>query len=741
LDQGGDDALDSDFNPSTGKTSSVTLTSGNNNNTVDCGMYSDAIDLEVTKSVDNPAPEVNDIVTFTIRIDNLSSGTGTGIVLNDLLNGTSFEYQSHATSQGSYNQLTGVWTVGTINGGSFAQMTIDAKVLITGVSSNTASITAADQSDPVPGNNSDIASVNATSSGGGGGGIESNGDLSSYIALRKFIRTKENSTEFLNQVSNLTTFTENLVSSGIIHSATNLKGAASSILSYVPESGPIHSKGYISTPTDLLGMSNATEVFSVDYFNASDKRLGVIMAMTTPSGSVYNHTKVICDRLTGGSLENVRMVDIHGHRFILSLIAQENGEMDNTVSFVAYEKGNRFVIDNQWSKEWYNPEGSSPVFNFQVWSISKETTIEMVSEILNRMDADHDLSFLNNGTQGIPTLFVKSGSYANGQLTLRVSNPGKASEMTIKGTFTRTEKSDKEPLSQITLPLNNQLSEQEVVVPVGHVFDMGFTVTSNQDPGVDELYFADGAWGRFVEENAGTISEFQIEPANGETQEQEYAVERNASIKGSVKTYVSLFRNLTTRKEPVDLSSFNGIAFEASGVGTVEILLVKDGIENWSNQYRKVIQLTPASISYSIGYEDFTSLMGGAFTGEDVVSVVFNVLGNQVTEVPFDLNIRNLKFEIVQGSNDPLPGEFGIRAYPNPTRGMTTLEFTLYKEGPVKVVLYDLTGRMVDVVAEGDFAKGSHRIMYDNPMLKAGSYFCRLYFDETTETVQLSVIE
>jgi len=742
-DQGGDDTKDSDANVGTGKTGSIVLTSGNNDLTVDCAVYPILVDLEVNKVVDNAAPDldVDDVVTFTITIDNLSSTPGTGIVLTDLLNPAKFTHISSTPTQGVYVPGTGVWTVGTIAGSGSASLVIDAKVLVTGAASNTATITGADQTDPVPGNNSDVASLNATSSGGGGGGIESNGDLSSYIALRKFMRIKENTTKLLDQPENLPVFGENLVKGGVIVPSSNLKGGASNILNYLPESGPVNSKAHISTPTDLLTMSNAIEVFSADYFTAEQKRMGVIMAMTTPAGQVYNHTKVICDRLSGGTLENVRFVDIRGHRFILSLISQENGEMDYTVSFVAYENGNRFSIDNQWSKEWYKPTGNATVFNYQVWTISRESTIQLVEEILNRMDQDHDLTILNDGSQRMPTVYIKNGEYSNGNLTLTVANPTGASEVAIKGTYTRTEQSAKEKMPDIILPLNKQLREQVISVPVGHLFDMGFTLANDTDTGLDELYFADGAWGRMAEDGGGIIERFAVEPYSISAGEGEYLLERDAEIAGSVKTYVSLFRNLTTRKDPVDLSAYNQMVFEASGTGTVEIVLVKDGIPVWSNQFRKTISLTATPTTYQIGYNELTSLMGGAFSAEDMVTVVFNAIGNQTSNTPFEMNIRNLKFNKLGSDIDPANPNFSISAYPNPFTRSATFNFDIYEAGPVRISLIDITGREVDVLADRSFTKGQHQIYYENRTLKAGTYFCRILFNGGTEVVKISVIE
>jgi hypothetical protein len=270
---------------------------------------------------------------------------------------------------------------------------------------------------------------------------------------------------------------------------------------------------------------------------------------------------------------------------------------------------------------------------------------------------------------------------------------------------------------------------------------MGFTVANNTDSGLDELYFADGAWGRMAEDGGGIIERFAVEPYSISAGEGEYLLERDAEIAGSVKTYVSLFRNLTTRKEPVDLSAYNQMVFEASGIGTVEIVLVKDGIPVWSNQFRKTISLTATPTNYQIGYGELTSLMGGAFSAEDMVTVVFNAIGNQTSNSPFEMNIRNLKFNKLGSDIDPGDTNFSISAYPNPFTRAATFNFNIYDAGQVRISLLDITGREVDVLADRSFTKGEHQIYYENRTLKAGSYFCRILFNGGTEVVKISVIE
>ena len=70
-------------------------------------------DLAVTKSVSNPTPNVGDTITFTITVANAGPDTATGVTVTDLLP-AGVTFVSASASQGTYNNVTGIWTVGTV---------------------------------------------------------------------------------------------------------------------------------------------------------------------------------------------------------------------------------------------------------------------------------------------------------------------------------------------------------------------------------------------------------------------------------------------------------------------------------------------------------------------------------------------------------------------------------------------------------------------------------------------------
>ena len=125
-DQGTNDAKDSDPNTTTGKTICTTLTAGETDNTWDAGMYqipqTDS-DLKIEKFASSSNPNCGDNVTFSIKVTNLGPGASNAILVSDLLP-LGLNYVSATASQGTYNQTSGEWSVGSLNANTDATLSI-----------------------------------------------------------------------------------------------------------------------------------------------------------------------------------------------------------------------------------------------------------------------------------------------------------------------------------------------------------------------------------------------------------------------------------------------------------------------------------------------------------------------------------------------------------------------------------------------------------------------------------------
>ncbi|MCB9474303.1 MAG: T9SS type A sorting domain-containing protein [Candidatus Delongbacteria bacterium] len=73
------------------------------------------------------------------------------------------------------------------------------------------------------------------------------------------------------------------------------------------------------------------------------------------------------------------------------------------------------------------------------------------------------------------------------------------------------------------------------------------------------------------------------------------------------------------------------------------------------------------------------------------------------------------------------PDRFWLKPnYPNPFNPSTTLVFNLPTSSTVRLVVFDLAGREVARLAEGQLPAGEHRRTFDGSGLPSGFYFCKL---------------
>ena len=111
------------------------------------------IDLELDKAVSPTTADVGDQVTFTIDVTNQGPSTATGVSVQDILqDGFTF-----TGTNGTYDEVTGLWTIGTVGVGQTLSLEITATVNEDGAYTNDAEVFTAneDDIDSTPGNGTD----------------------------------------------------------------------------------------------------------------------------------------------------------------------------------------------------------------------------------------------------------------------------------------------------------------------------------------------------------------------------------------------------------------------------------------------------------------------------------------------------------------------------------------------------------------------------------------------------------
>jgi uncharacterized repeat protein (TIGR01451 family) len=148
--------INATVNTGTGNNTITNTTSGltadqfdpvSSNNVGSVSLRVTSSDLSLAKSVNNATPSFGQSVIFTITLSNSGPDGATGVIVKDLLP-AGLGFSSYTATVGSYANATGIWTVGSLAGGGSATLQITATVNAYGSITNTAQVSAADQSDP-----------------------------------------------------------------------------------------------------------------------------------------------------------------------------------------------------------------------------------------------------------------------------------------------------------------------------------------------------------------------------------------------------------------------------------------------------------------------------------------------------------------------------------------------------------------------------------------------------------------
>jgi uncharacterized repeat protein (TIGR01451 family) len=141
----------------------ITVTATDNCGATDVktfGLFVASADVEIGKTVDHSSPAVGQEVVFTITATNHGPSDATGLHVTDALPAGLLYLTSTPSSGTTFDSNSGLWNIGALANGASATLDIHATVMQTGSITNTAAITAQNESDPTGANNTHSATIN-----------------------------------------------------------------------------------------------------------------------------------------------------------------------------------------------------------------------------------------------------------------------------------------------------------------------------------------------------------------------------------------------------------------------------------------------------------------------------------------------------------------------------------------------------------------------------------------------------
>jgi uncharacterized protein (DUF362 family) len=111
---------------------------------------------------------------------------------------------------------------------------------------------------------------------------------------------------------------------------------------------------------------------------------------------------------------------------------------------------------------------------------------------------------------------------------------------------------------------------------------------------------------------------------------------------------------------------------------------------------------------------------------------------NQLNEINVVGDGKDLITSVRPDVSSQKPEKFKLCAnYPNPFNPSTMIVFYLPRNEYVTLKVYDITGRVIETLIEGEVPAGEHRLQWSAEGLASGVYLCRMKTKDFSETIKM----
>ena len=104
---------------------------------------------------------------------------------------------------------------------------------------------------------------------------------------------------------------------------------------------------------------------------------------------------------------------------------------------------------------------------------------------------------------------------------------------------------------------------------------------------------------------------------------------------------------------------------------------------------------------------------------------VLTIIGGEIVHAAAEF--ADLTTSVAASPDSPIPQTpVLLQNYPNPFNPSTQIQFGLPQDGNIRLVVFNLLGHQVQVLAEGRYKAGLHTVIFEGANLTSGVYLYRL---------------
>ena len=152
---------------------------------------------------------------------------------------------------------------------------------------------------------------------------------------------------------------------------------------------------------------------------------------------------------------------------------------------------------------------------------------------------------------------------------------------------------------------------------------------------------------------------------------------------------------------------------------------------NWDELYPVLSETGNTPNLFSVKYQVTKGPGSQSFTDAKPTYRVYNVLKRFN---PASIGIKEI--------NGNVPAKYTLlQNYPNPFNPATTIRFDVPKIGFVTLKVYDITGKLVDVLVNENLKAGQKEVTFNASTLSSGVYFYKLTADGFQSTKKMVLIK